>query len=46
MKHDLALKGNINGVELLVFPSNHLAHASQRKFPGFSILIFYDPNIV
>ncbi|CAO2832288.1 unnamed protein product [Amaranthus hypochondriacus] len=30
MKHDLALKGNINGVELLVFPSNHLAHASQR----------------
>ncbi|KAH9622526.1 hypothetical protein KSS87_023651 [Heliosperma pusillum] len=29
MKHDLALRGNINGVELLVFPSNHLPHESK-----------------
>lgn len=32
MKHDLALRGIINGVELLIFPSNHLAHRSQREF--------------
>ncbi|XP_021752163.1 uncharacterized protein LOC110717705 isoform X2 [Chenopodium quinoa] len=30
MKHDLALKGNVNGVELLIFPSNQLSHRSQR----------------
>lgn len=30
MKHDLALRGNVNGVELLIFPSNQLAHRSQR----------------
>ncbi|KAL2921462.1 PHD and RING finger domain-containing protein 1 [Bienertia sinuspersici] len=30
MKHDLAFRGNINGFELLVFPSNHLSHKSQR----------------
>lgn len=35
MKHDLALRGNVNGVELLVFPSNQLAHRSQRKFHLF-----------
>ncbi|KAK9726068.1 hypothetical protein RND81_05G187900 [Saponaria officinalis] len=29
MKHDLALKGNISGVELLVFPSNHLPQKSK-----------------
>ncbi|XP_074276814.1 ASI1-immunoprecipitated protein 2-like [Silene latifolia] len=29
MKHDLALRGNINGIELLVFPSNHLPHESK-----------------
>ncbi|KAL9247885.1 hypothetical protein vseg_021265 [Gypsophila vaccaria] len=29
MKHDLALKGNISGVELLVYPSNHLPHKSK-----------------
>lgn len=31
MKNDLALKGNIDGVELLIFPSNQLPEKSQRK---------------
>ncbi|GMP70926.1 hypothetical protein CsSME_00029550 [Camellia sinensis var. sinensis] len=30
MKNDLALKGNFEGVELLIFPSNHLPEKSQR----------------
>ncbi|KAL7003832.1 hypothetical protein U1Q18_004975, partial [Sarracenia purpurea var. burkii] len=30
MKGDLALKGNFDGVELLIFPSNHLPEKSQR----------------
>ncbi|XP_073297843.1 protein PARALOG OF AIPP2-like isoform X2 [Primulina huaijiensis] len=30
MKNDLALKGNVNGVELLIFPSNQLLENSQR----------------
>lgn len=30
MKNDLALKGNVNGVELLIFPSNQLPIISQR----------------
>ncbi|KZV41086.1 hypothetical protein F511_14062 [Dorcoceras hygrometricum] len=30
MKNDLALKGNVNGDELLIFPSNHLPENSQR----------------
>lgn len=30
MKHDLALRGDINGVELLVFPSNQLPDKLQR----------------
>lgn len=30
MKNDLALKGNIDGVELLIFPSNQLPEKSQR----------------
>ncbi|KAK6118468.1 hypothetical protein DH2020_047735 [Rehmannia glutinosa] len=30
MKNDLALKGNVNGVELLIFPSNQLPDNSQR----------------
>ncbi|XP_075513192.1 ASI1-immunoprecipitated protein 2-like isoform X2 [Primulina tabacum] len=30
MKNDLALKGNVNGVELLIFPSNQLPENSQR----------------
>jgi len=31
MRSDLALKGNFDGVELLIFPSNHLPEKSQRK---------------
>lgn len=31
MRSDLALKGNIDGVELLIFPSNQLPEKSQRK---------------
>ncbi|KAK9271648.1 hypothetical protein L1049_002011 [Liquidambar formosana] len=30
MKNDLALKGNLDGVELLIFPSNQLPEKSQR----------------
>ncbi|GFQ03472.1 tyrosine-protein kinase baz1b [Phtheirospermum japonicum] len=30
MKNDLALKGNVNGVELLIFPSSQLPDNSQR----------------
>ncbi|CAA0817153.1 RING/FYVE/PHD zinc finger superfamily protein [Striga hermonthica] len=30
MKNDLALKGNVNGVELLIFPSSQLPDHSQR----------------
>ncbi|CAA2963339.1 uncharacterized protein LOC111399148 isoform X1 [Olea europaea subsp. europaea] len=30
MKNDLALKANLNGVELLIFPSNQLPENSQR----------------
>ncbi|XP_073143315.1 protein PARALOG OF AIPP2-like isoform X2 [Henckelia pumila] len=30
IKNDLALKGNVNGVELLIFPSNQLPENSQR----------------
>ncbi|KAH9316301.1 hypothetical protein KI387_024928, partial [Taxus chinensis] len=30
LKNDLALRGNFDGVELLVFPSNQLAEKSQR----------------
>ncbi|XP_057462366.1 uncharacterized protein LOC130752582 isoform X3 [Actinidia eriantha] len=30
IKNDLALKGNFDGVELLIFPSNHLPEKSQR----------------
>ncbi|XP_050253362.1 uncharacterized protein LOC126699527 isoform X3 [Quercus robur] len=30
IKHDLALKGNLDGVELLIFPSNQLPEKSQR----------------
>lgn len=30
IKNDLALKGNLNGVELLIFPSNQLPENSQR----------------
>ncbi|KAG8390517.1 hypothetical protein BUALT_Bualt01G0091600 [Buddleja alternifolia] len=30
MKNDLALKGNVNGVELLIYPSNQLPDNSQR----------------
>ncbi|KAG7980620.1 hypothetical protein I3843_05G191200 [Carya illinoinensis] len=30
MKNDLALKGNFDGVELLIFPSNQLPEKSQR----------------
>ena len=31
IKNDLALKGNLDGVELLIFPSNQLPENSQRK---------------
>lgn len=31
IKKDLALKGNLDGVELLIFPSNQLPEKSQRK---------------
>ncbi|XP_016201557.2 uncharacterized protein LOC107642656 [Arachis ipaensis] len=31
IKNDLALKGNLDGVELLIFPSNILPEKSQRK---------------
>uniref|UniRef100_A0A2N9HYY1 Zinc finger PHD-type domain-containing protein n=1 Tax=Fagus sylvatica TaxID=28930 RepID=A0A2N9HYY1_FAGSY len=31
IKHDLALKGNFDGIELLIFPSNQLPEKSQRK---------------
>ncbi|RVW14100.1 hypothetical protein CK203_099184 [Vitis vinifera] len=31
MKNDLALKGNIDGVELLIFPSNQLPEKSQLR---------------
>ncbi|MFQ6635645.1 hypothetical protein Gotur_010677 [Gossypium turneri] len=31
VKNDLALKGNFEGVELLIFPSNHLPEHCQRK---------------
>ncbi|XP_019055483.1 PREDICTED: uncharacterized protein LOC104610357 isoform X7 [Nelumbo nucifera] len=30
IKNDLALKGNFNGIELLIFPSNQLPEKSQR----------------
>ena len=30
-ENDSALKGNLNGVELLIFPSNILPEKSQRK---------------
>lgn len=30
-KNDLALKGNLDGVELLIFSSNQLPENSQRK---------------
>ncbi|XP_030501256.2 ASI1-immunoprecipitated protein 2 isoform X2 [Cannabis sativa] len=30
IKNDLALKGNLAGVEILIFPSNHLPENSQR----------------
>ncbi|KAL3837937.1 hypothetical protein ACJIZ3_022528 [Penstemon smallii] len=30
MKNDLALRGNVNGVELLIFPSNQLPDNAQR----------------
>lgn len=36
MKDDLALKGNIDGAELLIFPSNQLPKKSQCK----NILLF------
>lgn len=32
IKKDLALKGNLDDVELLIFPSNQLPENSQRKF--------------
>ena len=32
MKHDLALRGDINGVELLVFPSNQLPDKLQCMY--------------
>lgn len=31
IKNDLALKGNLKGAELLIFPSNQLPEKSQRK---------------
>jgi hypothetical protein len=31
IRHDLALKGFIDGVELLIFASNQLPENSQRK---------------
>lgn len=31
MKNDLALKGNLDGVELLIFSSNILPEKTQRK---------------
>ncbi|KAK6129394.1 hypothetical protein DH2020_036870 [Rehmannia glutinosa] len=40
MKNDLALKGNVNGVELLIFPSNQLPDNSQLDEPnGFTVHI-------
>lgn len=32
MKNDLALRGNIDGAELLIFPSNQLPINMQRKW--------------
>lgn len=37
MKNDLALKGSLDDVELMIFPSNQLPEKSQRK----SCPIFY-----
>lgn len=31
MKNDLALMGNLDGIELLIFPSNQLPENCQRK---------------
>ena len=31
IRNDLALKGNFDGVQLLIFPSNQLPENSQRK---------------
>lgn len=39
-KNDLALKGNFDGVELLIFPSNILLEKSQRK-KLFYLFIFW-----
>lgn len=38
IKNDLALKGNLDEVELLIFPSNSMPKKSQRKK---NILLFY-----
>lgn len=37
MKNDLALKGDFNGVELLIFPSNQLPDNSRRKLNKFCV---------
>lgn len=40
-KNDLALRGNLDGVELLIFPSNLLPEKSQRKKGPFVHLSLY-----
>lgn len=40
MKNDLALRGNINGVELLIFPSNQLPVNLQRKWRNSLYFLF------
>ena len=44
MKNDLALKGNVDGVELLIFPSNQLPDKSQRKNEFQTKLDFFPYN--
>ena len=48
IKNDLALKGNFEGVELLIFPSNQLPVNSQRKqiFLKLSCYLFILTTIV
>lgn len=44
MKNDLALKGNLGDVELMIFPSNLLPEKSQRK--SYHIFIWCIVNVV
>lgn len=44
MKNDLALKGNLGDVELMIFPSNQLPEKSQRK--SYHIFIWCIFNVV